>query len=125
VYFSLIGNEEFSHYAIVGDPVWQVKNLQEIISAGEILLTLRAWFFTQESFYNFSYVRDQRCYKITGFKDQTNIIRQQYEANLYFNEMQKSLQKNVDATSINTTILDATEPFDFDGISYLDDFFSR
>lgn len=83
VHFALIGNEQLSHYVIVGEPIWQVKALQDHISGGEILLTNSAWFFTQDSLYTYEYMRDHRCYKITGFRDQTNIIRQQYEIMQY------------------------------------------
>lgn len=80
VHFSVIGDENLSHYVIVGEPIWQVKGLQDHILPGEILLTQSAWFFTQETFYTYQFMREHRCYKITGFRDQTNVIRQQYEA---------------------------------------------
>lgn len=41
--FSLIGNKSSSHYAIVGEPVWAAKALQENIKAGEILVSMKAW----------------------------------------------------------------------------------
>lgn len=79
VHFSLIGNEQLSHYVIVGEPIWQVKTLQDHVIGGEILVTSIAWFFAQNSLYTYEYMREQRCYKITGFRDQTNVIRQQFE----------------------------------------------
>jgi adenylate cyclase 10 len=79
VHFSLIGNEQLSHYVIVGEPIWQVKSLQDFIVGGEILVTSSAWFFAQNSLYTYEYMREHRCYKIKGFRDQTNMIRQQFE----------------------------------------------
>lgn len=83
VHFSIIGNEQLSHYVIVGEPIWQVKTLQDHIVGGEILLTSSAWFFAQNTLYTYEYMREYRCYKITGFRDQTNMIRQQFEVMRY------------------------------------------
>lgn len=43
VQFSLIGNELSSHYAVIGEPVWAAKSLQENIKAGETLVSTKAW----------------------------------------------------------------------------------
>jgi adenylate cyclase 10 len=80
VHFSIVGDEILSHYVIVGEPVWQVKGLQNHISAGDILISQSAWFFVQEALYTYQHIREHRCFNITGFRDQMNVLRQQYEA---------------------------------------------
>lgn len=105
VYFSLIGDDNLSHYVIVGEPIWQVKRLQQdYISAGEILLTQNAWFLIRNAQYTYEFNRKKRCYKITGFRDQTNVIRQQYEAMHFYNEamhVQEKAQHDVSEARSN------------------------
>ena len=101
--FSLIGDESSaSHYALVGEPVWQVKALQELISPGEVLLTWKGWYFTQDTRYEYQAIREHRYYKIKGFKQQLNLILEQYESSLHFQEMQKNLSKNMESTSTSS-----------------------
>lgn len=38
VYFSLIGTERFSHYIVIGQPVWKVKLAERIAEAGDIVV---------------------------------------------------------------------------------------
>lgn len=89
VYFSLIGNEASSHYVLIGEPVWQVKSLQELINPGETLVTPKAWFYVQKYLYVYEYVRDQRCYKVVGFKDNLMVAQRQQEASIDFHEMER------------------------------------
>lgn len=117
VHFALIGDESLSHYVIVGEPVWQVKGLQQdFISGGDILLSLNAWFFTQDSYYSYQYNREQRCYKILGFRDQTNLIRHQYET-MHMHLPEKAqhdpndARSNISGSNLNATL--SFEPFSF------------
>lgn len=124
--FSLIGDEFSSHYAIVGDPIWQVKYLQESISPGEILTTWRALYHTTPAYYNYKMISENRCSRITGFKDQKNIITQQYEANLYFQEMHKNLNRNMEAKSISNVFLEPSfDAYTFNLHANHIDFYSR
>lgn len=102
VTFSLIGNEHSSHYAMIGDPVWQVKALQEKINPGEILVTPKAWFYIQETLYEYLYMRSFRYYKVVGFKDHLGIAQRAHEAILNFDEMKHKLEKTFDANSISS-----------------------
>ncbi|XP_070499414.1 adenylate cyclase type 10-like [Chironomus tepperi] len=104
--FQLMGDESSSQYAIIGDPVWKVKDLQEFIMAGDILITWKAWHHAQESFYTYEIMRENRCYKITGFKELIGCVRRQYEATLNFQEMHKNLNKSIEAHSISNLLLD-------------------
>ena len=100
----MIGDESSSHYAVIGDPVWRVKDLQEFIMAGEILITWKAWHHTQESFYTYEIKRENRCYKITGFKELVGVVRRQYEATLNFQEMHRTLNKSIEAPSVSNLL---------------------
>jgi adenylate cyclase 10 len=123
--FSLIGDERQSHYVTVGDPVWQVKALQEIIQGGQVLVSLNGWYYTQESRYQYQSMREHRCYKILGFKEQLNIIRQQYEANLNFQEMQRNLNKHMENISLSNIAIDTSmEGLALDFVSHQNEIFS-
>lgn len=110
VSFSFIGNELSSHYAIVGDPVWQVKSLQNNIHPGDILVTPKAWFYTQDSLYLHQYNRELRHYKVTGFRNNLEFIERQHEAILNFYEMKKKLDE--DQNSLSMTFNESSiDPF--------------
>lgn len=95
VHFSLIGNEISSHYALVGDPVWQVKALQDTIKPGETLVTPKAWFYAREYLYTFTYItRNPRCYKIIGFLDDSKVSQRQHETILELHEMERMLDRD-------------------------------
>lgn len=111
VCFSTIGNEQSAHYVIVGDPVWQVKSLQENIKAGEVLVTPKAWFSTQESLYQYTHFKDARHYKVTGMKDMEGTYRQ-HEAVMNFYEMKKKLEGDDLSSATSLTAMDTSlEPF--------------
>lgn len=38
VYFSLIGSEGFSHYVVIGQPVWKVKIAEKVAEPGDIIV---------------------------------------------------------------------------------------
>lgn len=104
--FQLIGDESSSQYAVIGEPVWKVKDLQEFIVAGEILITWKAWHYTQESIYTYEVKRENRCYKITGFKELIDVVRRQYEASINFQEMHKNLHRNMEAPSVSNLLME-------------------
>lgn len=104
--FQIIGGESSSHYVCIGEPVWQTKALQEFISPEEILLTWRAWYYTQDSLYEYQLMKEQRCYKITGFKEQISLLRRQYEANQNYQELHKTFTKSMDVTSASNVFLE-------------------
>ena len=122
--FSLIGNEKSSHYVIVGDPIWQVKSLQENIKAGEILVTIKAWFYAQESLYSYVYNRDLRFYKVENFKDNLGVAQRQQEATLNFYEMQRKMGKD-ELSSASVTLHDQSfDPFSLNELFKTDETFS-
>lgn len=116
VFFSLIGNESSSHFVVVGDPVWQVKMLQESIKPGEILVSSKAWFYAQESLYIHEYVRDHRCYKILAFTDDLEVAQRQHEAILNFKEMQKQLDRDQSSILSANTHEPSFDPFAFESL---------
>lgn len=114
IHFSTIGDENLSHYVVVGEPIFQVKFLQDHISPGEILITQNAWFFIAENLYTYQIFRELRCYKITGFRDQINAIRQQYEA---INLQEKSAFAKTEASETNLTFISESN-FNFNNLSF-------
>lgn len=109
VFFSTIGNELSAHYAIVGDPVWQVKELQNIIKAGEVLVTPKVWFYAQESNYVSHFNKDSKSVKVTGFKDDSEGVHHQHAAVFNFIEMRKQMVEN-EKESTSVTIPDTLTP---------------
>ncbi|KAL7051201.1 hypothetical protein ACKWTF_004378 [Chironomus riparius] len=51
-------------------------------------------------------MRENRCYKITGFKELIGVVRRQYEATLNFQEMHKNLNKNMEAPSVSNLLME-------------------
>lgn len=109
VLFSLIGDENSSHYVVVGDPIWHVKSLQETIKATEILVSSKAWFYVQESHYLYYHNKDLRHYKIEGFRDILKVAQRQQESALNFHEMRKTtLMLDNDISVMSLTMLDSS-----------------
>lgn len=100
---------------IVGDPVWQVKRLQDCIKAGEILVSSKAWIYAQESLYTYQFIKDHRHYKVLAFKDDLEVAQRQHEAILNFNEMQKQLDQQRDQSSVSVTLHESSfDPLTFE-----------
>lgn len=108
VHFANIGNELSSHYAVVGDPVWQVKSLQECIKSGEVLLTSKAWFYAEKSFYAFEHNKDLKHYKVTGYSDQTEVSQRHFDATLSFYARKKKIEEDNETGSKSVTLLNSS-----------------
>lgn len=76
---------------LLGEPVYQVKALQELIKPGEILVTPKAWFYAPDSHFNYQYIREHRCYKVVSFKDNLQAEQRQQESILEFHEMERMM----------------------------------
>lgn len=114
VYFSLLGDQLSSHYVVVGDPVWSAKALQDNINPGEILVTVKAWRYVQESNYIFNFETDSRFCEIIGFKANLEVMLRQQEAIINFNEMEKRL----DESEMSLTLFDQSELFSANAVEF-------
>lgn len=112
VFFSFIGNELSTHYAIVGDAVWQVKHLQDNIRPGEVLVAPKAWYYTQDSLYVHQYDRKLRHYKVTDFENSLKFVERQHEAILNFYEMKKKFDEDQNSVSLTFNESSADPFFD-------------
>lgn len=105
VHFSNIGNELSSHYVIIGDPIWQVKSLQEEISPRDVLVTPKAWFYVQETFYIFEHKKDAKHFKVKGFSDLVGVSQRQYEAAMRIQTINQRLEEeNGGGSLLNSSI---------------------
>lgn len=87
VFFSSIGDRNSSYFVIVGDPVWDAKDLQESIKAGEVLVSNLTWFYVQESLYKFEFIKESKFYKVLSFRDYfIDVLQRQHEAAMYISE---------------------------------------
>lgn len=85
VHFSAIGNENFSHYVLVGEPLWKVKSLEKVTKPGEILITTQTWNHAQKDLYSLEFQPDRRCYKLVDFKDTFGGMQRQYGLSPHLN----------------------------------------
>ncbi|XP_058818168.1 adenylate cyclase type 10-like isoform X3 [Topomyia yanbarensis] len=67
VYFSLIGTENFSHYVVIGQPVWKVKIAERIAEAGQIIVNYLAWNYIHDNEYISEQCEDRVHFRIKGF----------------------------------------------------------
>ncbi|XP_049548290.1 adenylate cyclase type 10-like [Anopheles darlingi] len=67
VHFSLVGCPTFSHYIVVGQPVWKVKLAERISFAGDIIVTNYAWSYIHDNEYVWQKSPDKMHFKIKGF----------------------------------------------------------
>ncbi|XP_058447696.1 adenylate cyclase type 10-like [Malaya genurostris] len=67
VYFSLIGTENFSHYVVIGQPVWKVKIAERIAVAGQIIVNYLAWNYIHDNEYISEQCEDRVHFRIKGF----------------------------------------------------------
>ncbi|XP_026320727.1 adenylate cyclase type 10-like [Hyposmocoma kahamanoa] len=51
-HFAMIGDENMSHYVIVGQPVWDVKRAEYMSSAGDVLTSASVWMYVNETEYS-------------------------------------------------------------------------
>ncbi|XP_065092856.1 adenylate cyclase type 10-like [Ochlerotatus camptorhynchus] len=67
VHFSLIGTESFSHYVVIGHPVWKVKIAEKISEPGDIIVNHLAWNYIQANEYISEQCDDKVHLRIKGF----------------------------------------------------------
>ncbi|KXJ77263.1 hypothetical protein RP20_CCG007993 [Aedes albopictus] len=67
VYFSLIGTEDFSHYVVIGQPVWKVKIAEKVAVAGDIIVNHLAWNYIHPNEYISEQCDDKVHFRIKGF----------------------------------------------------------
>ncbi|XP_055544370.1 adenylate cyclase type 10-like isoform X2 [Wyeomyia smithii] len=67
VHFSLIGTEDFSHYIVIGQPVWKVKIAEKIAEAGDIIVNHLAWNYIHDNEYISEQCDDRVHFRIKGF----------------------------------------------------------
>lgn len=106
----MLGDDISSHYVIVGDPVWEVKSLQDDIKPGETLMSKKVWPYVQEQLYKHKYIKSAGHYKIYGFKDCLEIAKRQHLAFLDFNhELQlKFVKDKTDQSSLSELLTQET-----------------
>uniref|UniRef100_A0AAG5DT36 Uncharacterized protein n=1 Tax=Anopheles atroparvus TaxID=41427 RepID=A0AAG5DT36_ANOAO len=67
VHFALVGNDVFSHYIVVGQPVWKVKLAERIAQPGDIIVTYYAWSYIHDNEYVWEPCSDKVHLKIKSF----------------------------------------------------------
>ncbi|XP_055594686.1 adenylate cyclase type 10-like [Uranotaenia lowii] len=80
VYFTLIGSELFSHYIVIGQPVWKVKIAEKVAEAGDIVVNFLAWNYIHDNEYISEHCDDKVHVKILGF---TSYWRSTQRLNLF------------------------------------------
>lgn len=65
VVFAIIGDENTSHYVVVGQPIWDVKAAEHKSSAGEIIVSHTAWNYINPSEYIFEMMSDGLHIKVS------------------------------------------------------------
>lgn len=60
----MIGDENTSHYVIVGQPVWDVKMAEYMSSAGDVLTSASVWMYVNETEYSTQSCGDGRHTKV-------------------------------------------------------------
>lgn len=89
---------------IVGEPVWQVKELQDMIKAGEVLVSSKAWSYVNESGY-VHLSKDHKSVKVTGFKEDFKGGSHQQAAAFNFIQMTKPADPVDGLDSASATLL--------------------
>lgn len=107
-YFSPIGDENEAYYILVGDPVWETKDLQHKINAGEILVGPSTWVHVRESLYNYFDNKELNCIKVFGFRDALEVAQRQQEKILSYEEIQERMLEN---ENLEATAIIAKEPY--------------
>lgn len=103
VLFSTLGDQNSSYFVVIGDPVWQSKDLQDIIKAGEVLVSNLTWFYVQHSLYKFSYDKEGKFYRILNFRDFfIDVLQRQHEAAMYITESMRRVEERSEMSSIGS-----------------------
>ncbi|EDS26628.1 conserved hypothetical protein [Culex quinquefasciatus] len=109
VYFSLIGTERFSHYIVIGQPVWKVKLAERIAEAGDIVVNhygIVAWTYIHDNEYISEACEDKVHFKIKGF---TSNWRSTQRLNIF-----DILQNDLDLDESNSELMLGDDEMKFD-----------
>lgn len=79
-----------------------------MIKAGEVLVSMKAWFFAQEAGYK-HFLKDHKSVKVTGFKDDLKGANHQQNAAFNFIEMRRQADQ-IDGLESASATLDALSP---------------
>ncbi|KAJ8963086.1 hypothetical protein NQ318_018550 [Aromia moschata] len=77
--FSLIGNEEISHYIMTGQPIYDIKAAESKSSAGEIIITSRVNYHINANEYLINTLPDGIHAKVLGVGPNWRNIQRQYD----------------------------------------------
>ncbi|KAJ8924439.1 hypothetical protein NQ315_007236 [Exocentrus adspersus] len=91
--FSLVGNEESSHYLMTGDPIYAIKAAEHKASAGEIVITARVSRHISANEYLINVLPDGLHAKVLGVGPNWRNMQRQYEDKEY---SQGQLGKDLD-----------------------------
>lgn len=79
VSFSMIGTENYSHYVLVGQPLWDTKSCELEAQSGQVLVTSQAWKYINSMEYSYEFLRDKNLYNLMGFRDGWRFVQQQHD----------------------------------------------
>lgn len=95
VAFSMIGTEQYSHYVLVGQPLWDTKSCEQVAQSGQVLVTSQAWRYINAMEYLFEYFEDKNLYNLMGFRDGWRFVqRGQDDRMMDLEEIERFLHKN-------------------------------
>lgn len=100
VSFSMIGTEKYSHYVLVGQPLWDTKSCEQAALSGQVLVTNQAWRYINAAEYLFEYIEDKHLYNLLGFRDEWRFVqRGQDDWMLNLEEIERCLDESGDTKS--------------------------
>lgn len=109
VSFSVIGTEQYSHYVLVGQPLWDAKFCESIAQSGEILVSNRAWVYINQAEYVFTYNNERQLYSLTGVSDSWRFVHSHHdERMLNLAEIEQYLDSR-EAGDMNYDMMEAAE----------------
>lgn len=79
VAFSMIGTEQYSHYVLVGQPLWDTKSCEQVALSGQVLVTSQAWRYINALEYLFEYLEDKHLYNLMGFRDGWRFVQRGHD----------------------------------------------
>lgn len=79
VSFSMIGTEQYSHYVLVGQPLWDTKSCEHEAKSGQILVTSQAWRFINAMEYLYDFLDEKHLYSLMGFRDEWRFVQRGQE----------------------------------------------
>ncbi|XP_063706141.1 adenylate cyclase type 10-like [Culicoides brevitarsis] len=91
VSFSMIGTEQYSHYVLVGQPLWDTKSCEQAATSGQVLVTSQAWRYINANEYLYEFLDDKHLYNLMGFRDEWRFVQRGHED---FGEVDRFLGKN-------------------------------